>query len=120
MQGNNEVKGVFLGNLKRFENLWHDGALFKLTQNRMSENLLNLMRHFLSERRQHIVLNGEVFIWTNVTAEVPQGSTLGPLLILIYINDLSDGPSTNAKLLVNDSFLFSNMYDSQTCANDPN
>ena len=75
------------------------------------------MRDFLSERRQRVVLNGQASTWTNVTAGVPQGSILGPLLFLIYINDLSEGLSTNAKLFADDTSLFSVIHDSQTSAN---
>ena len=75
------------------------------------------MRYFLSEGRQHVVLNGQVSTWTNVTAGVPQGSILGPLLFLIYINDLSEGLSTNAKLFADDISLFSVFNDNQTSAN---
>ena len=50
--------------------------------------------------------------WTNVNAGVPQGSILGLLLFLIYISDLSDGVSSNTKLLADDTSLFSVIYDS--------
>ena len=75
------------------------------------------MRDFLSERRQRVVLNGQASTWKNITAGVPQGSILGPLLFLIYINDLSEGLSTNAKLFADDTSLFSVIHDSQTSAN---
>ena len=64
------------------------------------------MRDLLSERRQRVALNGQVSKWENVTAGVPQGSILGPLLFLIYINNLSEGLSANAKLLANDNLYF--------------
>ena len=75
------------------------------------------MRDFLIERIQPVVLNGRASAWTNTTAGVPQGSILGPLLFLIYINDLSEGLSTNAKLFADDTSLFSVIHDSQTSAN---
>ena len=75
------------------------------------------MREFLSERRQRVVLNGQAFTWTNVTAGVPKCSILGPLLFLIYINDLSEGLPTNTKLFADYTSLFSVIHDSQTSAN---
>ena len=59
-----EVRGVFLDISKAFDKTWHDGIFFKLTQNGISENLLNLLLAFLSERKQRVVLNGLVSTWT--------------------------------------------------------
>ena len=112
-----EVRGVFLDISKAFDKVWHDGIIFKLTQNGISGSLLKLLRDFLSERRQRVVLNYQASTWANVTAGVPQGSILGPLLFLIYINDLPEGLSTNAKLFADDTSLFSVIHDSQTSAN---
>ena len=100
--------------------MWHDGIIFKQTQNDISGNLLNLLRHFLNKRKQRVVLNGQFSTWKNVSAGVPQGSILGPLLFLIYINDLTEGLSTNAKLFADDTSLFSVIHDIQTSANNLN
>ena len=75
------------------------------------------MRDFLSARIQRVVLNGQASTWTNTTAGVPQDSILGRIFLLIYINDLSEGLSTNAKLFAGDTSLFSVIHDSQTSAN---
>ena len=66
----------------------------------------------MTKRKQRVVLNGQSSSWTNVKAGVPQGSILGPLLFLIYINDLADGLSSNTKLFADDTSLFSVIHDS--------
>ena len=83
------------------------GLLFKLKQNGISGNLLNVFTDFLNQRKQGVVLNEQHSSWTNVEAGVPQGSILGPLFFLICINDLSDGLTSNTKLFADDTSLFS-------------
>ena len=53
-----EVRSIFLDIAKAFVKVWHDGIIFKLTQNGISGNLLNLLRDLLNERKQRVVLNG--------------------------------------------------------------
>ena len=77
---------------------------------------MNLLRDFVTCQKQRVVLNGQHSSWDNVTAGVPQGSILGPLLFLIYINDLSNYLSSNCKLFVNDTSLFSVVNNSHTSA----
>ena len=74
-------------------------------------DLLNILIDFLKERKQRVVLNGQHSKWSNISAGVPQGSILGPLLFLIYINDLSDNLSSNPKLFADDTSLFSVVHD---------
>ena len=65
------------------------------------------MTDFLDNRTQRVILNGQYTSWANVEAGVPQGSILGPLLFLIYINDLSDNLASNPELFADDTSLFS-------------
>ena len=58
-----------------------------------------------------MVLNGQHSSWRDVNAGVPQGSILGPLLFLVYINDLSNGLKSDPKLFADDTSLFSVIYD---------
>ena len=93
-----DVRSVFLDISKAFDKVWHDGLIFKLKQNGISGNLLNLLSSFLRNRKQRVVLNGKTSSWADVNAGVPQGFILGPLLFLIYINDITNGLSSNAKI----------------------
>ena len=77
----------------------------------MSGNLLKLFQSFLSDRQQRVVVNGQHSNWAPVLAGVPQGSILGPLLFLIYINDLPDNLESLAKLFADDTSLFSTVRD---------
>ena len=115
-----ETRGVFLDISKAFDKVWHEGLLFKLKQNGISGNLLNVITDFLYQRKQRVVLNGQHSSWTNVQAGVPQRSILGPLFFLIYINDLSDGLTSNPKLFADDTSLFSVVQNINSTANDLN
>ena len=67
----------------------------------------NLIQSFLNNRHQSVVLNGQSLKWSLIEASVPQDSILGPLLFLVFINDLLQRLRLNAKLFANDTSLFS-------------
>ena len=106
LDNGHEVRSVFLDMSKAFDKVWHKGLIFKLKQNSISGNLLSTLTDFLTFRKQRVVLNGQLSSWCNIESGVPQGSILGPLLFLIYINDLSEGLTTNAKLFADNVLLF--------------
>jgi len=103
----NEVRAIFLDMSKAFDKVWHEGLIFKLEQNGIEGKLLNLFQNYLSNRKQRVVLNGMESNWGEIRAGVPQGSVLGPLLFLIYINDLENGIKSNVKFFADDTSLFS-------------
>ena len=106
-----EVRANFLDISKAFDKVWHEGLLFKLEHIRILGNLLSLLKSFLNNSFQRVVLNGQCSNWSSVLAGVPQGSILGPLLFIIYINDHPDGIESSVKLFADDTLLFSTIYD---------
>ena len=106
-----EVRSIYLDMSKAFDKVWHEGLIFKLEQNGIEGKLLNLFKNYLSNRKQRVVLNGMESNWGEIKAGVPHGSVLGPLLFLIYINDLEDGIKSNVKFFADDTSLFSIVKD---------
>ena len=102
-----EVRGVFLDISKAFDKVWHQGLHYKLRQNGISGELLNILTDFLDSRTQSVSSNVQYSLWANVEAGVPQSSVLGLLLFFIYINDLSDNLASNPKLFAEGTSLFS-------------
>ena len=85
--------------------MWHDGLLFKLNQNGISGGLLKLFENYLHDIKQGVVLNGSYSNYSLIESGVPQGSVLGPLLFLVYINDLESNINSNIKFFVDDTML---------------
>ena len=75
-----EIRGAFLDISKAFDKVWHEGLIFKLKQNGITGNLLNILEDFLSKQKQRVALNGKTSNWENIQAGFPQGSILGPLI----------------------------------------
>ena len=111
-----EVRAVFLDISKAFDKVWHEGLLFKLKQNGISGNLLNFFQSYLSNRKQSVVLNGFDSDKREIKSGVPQGSVLGPLLFLIYINDLERDIKSNINFFADDTMLYSIVNDPLTSA----
>ena len=106
-----EVRGVFLDISKAFNKLWHKGFIYKLKQNGVAGNVLNTLVNFLKDKKQRVVLNRQNSTWVKVEEGIPQGSIPGPLLFLIYVNDLSENLVLNPKLFADDTSLFLVIFD---------
>ena len=83
-------------------------------------NLINILNKSLTSRKQRVVLYGQCSSWVDIRARVPQSFVLGPLLFLIYVNDLPNGLTTKCKLFADDTCLFSVVHDVSTSASDIN
>ena len=80
--------------------------IFEIKSFEISGDLLELIKDFLSIRFLRVILNGQTSEWEKINAGMPQGSILGPMFILIYINDLTDGISSIVKLFAEDNHSF--------------
>ena len=86
----------------------------------ISGPLLSLIKGFLNARKQHTVLNGRCSSWGDVLAGVSQGSILGSLFFLVYINDLKRDLKCNIELFPDDTSLFAVVEHPSTAAKDMN
>ena len=115
-----DIRGVFLDISKAYDKVWHDGLIFKLQTYGIDGKLLKLLKSYLKDRQQRVLLNGQTSSWKNVLAGVPQGSVLGPLLFLICINDLPDGLTSIFKIFADDTSLFSKVINKKKSEVEPN
>lgn len=99
---------IFLDLSKAFDKVPHTRLLHKLTHYGITGKTHHWIKDFLSNRSQRVVLEGSTSGLTNVTSGVPQGSVLGPLLFLAYVNDLPDyiSPSTSVRLFADDCMIY--------------
>lgn len=104
MQESTDV--VLLDFSKAFDKVNHSKLLWKLHQYGIRGKVLSWIRAFLGNRSQRVVIDGEESDSIPVNSGVPQGSVLGPILFLAYINDLPDGISSQVRLFADDTALY--------------
>ena len=89
-----------------YDRVWHKGLLSNLKSVGLTGPLLEWFQNYLSGRKQRVVLPGGASDWVNIIAGVPQGSILGPLLFLIYINDIVNDIQSTIRLFADDTSLY--------------
>ena len=104
---------VFADISKAFDRVWHAGILHKLKNNGITGSLNEWFSDYLTDRKQCVVINGHSSEYGTIEAGVPQGSVLGPLLFLIFIDDIKEGLESKISLFADDSlfYMVSNLHN---------
>ena len=89
-----------------FDKVWHEVFIFKLEQNVISGKLFNLIKDFLKNWNERVVLNDQFSSKAYVNAGVPQGSNLGPLQLPFYVNDLRNDLLSSENLFADNTSVF--------------
>ena len=97
---------IYLDFQKAYDKVPHQRLLLKLKAHGIGVSITDWIEQWLTDRRQRVVVDGEVSNWKLVLSGVPQGSVLGPILFLIYINDLDDSITSNILKFADDTKLF--------------
>lgn len=91
---------------KAFDKVWHDGLIHKLIKTGTPNQLTNIIRSFLTERKFYIKIADSTSTEKLIKAGVPQGSCLSPQLFSIYINDMPQHPETKTALFADDTLIY--------------
>ena len=102
---------VFCDVSKAFDRVWHAGLLKKLRAYGITGTLYSLIENYLSGRQQSVFVNNSFSDFAATNAGVPQGSVLGPLLFLIFINDIADKLLSISRLFADDTSMSATSQD---------
>ena len=97
---------IYLDFQKAFDKVPHQRLTINLKSHGTGISIINWIEQWLTDRRQRAVVDGEVSNWKQVLSGVPQGSVLGPILFLAYINDLEEWVTIRIFKFADDTKLF--------------
>ena len=108
---NKITQGLFLDVSSAFDKVWHNGLLAKLNQIGVEGTFLDTICSYLADRKQVVVVDGVKSETLETKAGVPQGSRLGPLLFIIYMNDIVDDIESDILIFADDTSLLASGTD---------
>ena len=121
LDSRSQIDIVIMDFSKAFDSIPHNCLLFKLNRYGIQNNTHRWISNFLKHRVQRVVVGGEHSTWTDVVSGVPQGTVLGPLLFLCYINDLPNNLQSSVRLFAGECVIYreiQNEFDSNVLQED--
>ena len=111
---------VYLDLAKAFDKVAHQRLLRRLSSYGIKGALLSWITSFLTNRRQCVSIKGSTSTWKPVESDVPQGSVLGPILFIIYVNEIPEIVKSHIWIFVDDTKLFQTSDQAETLQEDLN
>ena len=107
---NRSTGALFLDIEKAFDTVWHDGLIYKLNEHKIPKYLINIICSFLMERSFKVKVASELSSLKSQVAGVPQGSILGPVLFIIFNNDIITNKNTKIALFADDTCVYAHSW----------
>ena len=110
-----EMDLIYTDFSKAFDSVPHARLTTKLEAIGIRGDLLGWIKSFLANRKQRVVVDGEMSKWSDVKSGIPQGSVLGPLLFVIFINDMPKNLSSVCKMFADDAKIYKELDSTEDC-----
>ena len=109
---------IYLDYRKAFDSVGHKRLVHKIKSYGFGEVFINWITDFLANRKQRVFLRGHLSEQKDVLSGVPQGSVLGPLLFILFVNDLPEIVNGKVKMYADDTKLYDNQKNSGSLQED--
>ena len=106
LDSGHSIDCIYMDYAKAFDTVPHQRLVYKLSRYGINAGAVSLIENFLENWTQQVIVQGEESAWKPVTSGLPQGSVLGPVLFVIFINDLPESVASEAYLFADDTKIF--------------
>ena len=110
-----DIDALYFDFSKAFDTVPHRRLLSKLQSYKISKQIIDWVEAYLSNRKQRVLVNGTTSEWEPVSSGVPRGSVLGPVLFLVYINDLPKSVKNSIRLFADDTKIYRTVTTDSDC-----